>query len=106
MCRRKDHKSHECPDKGKPVSGQVKKESSRVRPVSVTFPREGKKNVVKGKVNGVLTDILVDSGADNAVTPGALAYLGGHISREYAPHCTIHRQMGPLNSCMAPSKSY
>ncbi len=74
-CNKEGHKSPDCSNKGKTavtVKKEKSTESASMGPVSITVPKREKKNVVKGKVNGVEVDILIDSGADYGLVPRKL----------------------------------
>ncbi len=66
-CGVEGHKSTDCPSK---KGGAPKKSGSSDTKISMlSADRNVKKNVISGRVNGKLCDILVDSGADVALVP-------------------------------------
>ncbi len=72
-CHKDSHKGIDCPERGNGNSSTtnrtVVKKEAHLRQVNVATPQKKKKNVIIGTVNGVETEILLDSVADYGVVP-------------------------------------
>ncbi len=93
LCHKEGHRSFECPEKGKPntsssAGSRTVKKEGHFRQINVSMPSRRKRGIVRGTVNGVEAEILIDSGADLGVVPESMvpkdAYTGEKCMAEGA----------------------
>ncbi len=88
FCHKEGHKSFECPEKGKPntsssAGSRTVKKEGHFRQINVSMPSRRKRGIVRGTVNGVEAEILIDSGADLGVVPESMVPKNAYTSEKY-----------------------